>query len=124
MQRIIDDEVRSMEADGILEPSNSAWSSPVVIVRKKNERHRFCINFQKVNEMTERNAYPLPHIGATLDKLCGAKYLSILDLKNGYWQVPLAPESRPITAFTVSGRGLIQFKFMPFVLHSAPATFQ
>jgi len=124
MQRIIDDEVHTMEADGIIEQSNSAWSSPIVIVRKKDGRHRFCIDFRKVNEVTERDAYPLPHIGATLDKLRGAKYLSTLDLKNGYWQVPLEPESRPITAFTVPGRGLMQFKVMPFGLHSAPATFQ
>jgi len=64
MQRIIDDEVSSMEKDGIVEPSNSAWSSPIVIVRKKDGRHRFCIDFRKVNEVTERDAYPLPHIGS------------------------------------------------------------
>jgi len=53
MQRIID-EVSSMETDGIIEPSNNAWSSPIVIVRKKDGRHRFCIDFRKVNEVTER----------------------------------------------------------------------
>jgi len=77
-----------------------------------------------VNDVTERDAYPLPHISATLDKLRGVKYLSTLDLKSGYWQVPLAAESRPITAFTVPGRGLMQFLVMPFGLHSAPSTFQ
>jgi len=66
----------------------------------------------------------LPHISAILDKLRGAKYLSTIDLKQGYWQVPLAPRSRPIIAFTVPGRGLMQFTVMPFGLHSAPATFQ
>jgi len=76
-----------------------------------------------MNEVTKHDAYPLPHIIATLDKLRGARCLS-LDLKSGYWQVPLAVESRPITAFTVSGRGLMQFRVMPFGLHSAPATFQ
>ncbi|XP_039303430.1 uncharacterized protein LOC120357332 [Solenopsis invicta] len=124
MQRIIDEEVHAMEAAGVIEPSNSAWSSPVVIVRKKDGRHRFCIDFRKVNEVTERDAYPLPHITPTLDKLRGAKYLSTLDLEKGYWQIPLTPESRPITAFTVPGRGLMQFTVMPFGLHSAPATFQ
>jgi len=124
MQKVIDDEIRAMEAEGVIEPSTSAWSSPVVIVRKKDGKPRFCIDFRKVNSVTERDAYPLPHIVATLDKLRGAKYLSTIDLKQGYWQVPLAPESRPLTAFTVPGRGLMQFTVMPFGLHSAPATFQ
>jgi len=66
----------------------------------------------------------LPQINATLDKLRGARYLTTLDLQQGYWQIPLAPESRAVTAFTVPGRGLMQFKVMPFGLHSAPATFQ
>ncbi|KMQ84832.1 reverse ribonuclease integrase, partial [Lasius niger] len=124
MQAVIDREVAEMEAAGVIEPSKSAWSSPVVIVKKKDGKHRFCIDFRKVNDVTERDAYPLPQITATLDKLRGARYLTTLDLKNGYWQVPLAPESRPITAFTIPGRGLYQFTVMPFGLHSAPATFQ
>ena len=124
MQKIIDDAVREMESEGVIEPSSSAWSSPVVVVRKKDGKHRFCIDFRRVNAVTKPDAYPLPHITATLDKLRGAKYLSTLDLKSGYWQVPLAPESRPVTAFTIPGRGLMQFRVMPFGLHSAPATFQ
>jgi len=66
----------------------------------------------------------LPQIHATLDKLRGAKYLTTLDLQQGYWQIPLSPESRAVTAFTLPGRGLMQFRVMPFGLHSAPATFQ
>jgi hypothetical protein len=124
MQAIIDHEVDEMLREGVIEPSKSAWSSPVVIVRKKDGKPRFCIDFRRVNDVTERDAYPLPQIPATLDKLRGAQYLSTLDLEKGYWQVPLSPESRPITAFTVPGRGLMQFRVMPFGLHSAPATFQ
>ncbi|KAL6416811.1 hypothetical protein ACFW04_013159 [Cataglyphis niger] len=123
MQAIIDVEVDEMEKAGVIEPSRSAWSSPIVVVRKKDGKHRFCIDFRKVNEVMEKDAYPLPQVTATLDKLRGARYLT-LDLKNGYWQVPLARESRPITAFTVPGKGLMQFRVMPFGLHSAPATFQ
>ncbi|KMQ88444.1 reverse ribonuclease integrase, partial [Lasius niger] len=124
MQAVIDREVEEMETAGVIEPSHSAWSSPVVVVKKKDGKFRFCIDFRKVNEVTEKDAYPLPQVTATLDKLRGARYLTTLDLKNGYLQVPLAPESRPITAFTIPGRGLFQFKVMPFGLHSAPATFQ
>ncbi|XP_025163159.1 uncharacterized protein LOC105186048 [Harpegnathos saltator] len=124
MQAIIDEEVTKIEAEGVIEPSSSAWSSPVVLVRKKDGGYRFCIDFRKVNEVTERDAYPLPQISATLDRLRGARYLSSLDLKNGYWQVPLTKDSKPIIAFTVPGRGLRQFTVLPFGLHSAPATFQ
>ncbi|KAL6421135.1 hypothetical protein ACFW04_013953 [Cataglyphis niger] len=124
MQAIIDAEVDEMERAGVIEPSRSAWSSPIVVVRKKDGKHRFCIDFRRVNDVTEKDAYPLPQVTATLDKLRGAQYLTTLDLKNGYWQVPLARESRPITAFTVPGKGLMQFRVMPFGLHSAPATFQ
>lgn len=124
MQAIINEEVEKMLADDIIEPSHSPWSSPIVLVRKKDGKHRFCIDFRKINDVTHKDAYPLPQIPATLDKLRGARYLSTLDLKNGYWQVPLTPDSRPITAFTVPGMGLFQFKVMPFGLHSAPATFQ
>ncbi|XP_025264171.1 uncharacterized protein LOC112637817 [Camponotus floridanus] len=124
MQAIINEEVGKMLADDIIEPSHSPWSSPIVLVKKKDGKHRFCIDFRKVNDAMHKDAYPLPQIPATLDKLRGARYLSTLDLKNGYWQVPLTPDSRPITAFTVPGMGLFQFKVMPFGLHSAPATFQ
>lgn len=94
MQQIIDEEVAKIEKVGIIEPSNSG-ARPLVIVRKKDGRSRFCIDFRKVNEATERDAYPLPQITVTLDKLRGAKYLFSLDLKDRYWQVPLAPQSRP-----------------------------
>jgi len=124
MQRIIDEEIHEMERAGVIEPSQSPWSSPIVIAKKKDGRPRFCIDFRKVNEVSHKDAYPLPQVEATLDKLRDARYLSTIDLKNGYWQVPLAPESRPVTAFTVPGRGLMQFRVMPFGLHSAPATFQ
>ncbi|XP_036143394.1 uncharacterized protein K02A2.6-like [Monomorium pharaonis] len=124
MQAIIDTEVEGMLREGVIEPSRSAWSSPIVIVKKKDGKPRFCVDFRRVNEVTEPDAYPLPQIAATLDKLRGAKYLTTLDLKSGYWQVPLDTASRPVTAFTVPGKGLFQFRVMPFGLHSAPATFQ
>lgn len=109
MQAVIDDEVDEMLKQGVIEPSHSPWSSPIVVVRKKDGKHRFCIDFRRVNEITQKDAYPLSQETATLDKLRGARYLSTLDLKNGYWQVPLSPESRPITAFTVPGKVLFQF---------------
>ena len=96
----------------------------MVIVKKKDGKHRFCVDLREVNKASHKDAYPLPYINAILDKLRKAKYITTLDLKQGYWQVPLSQDSKPITAFTVPGRGLFQFKVMPFGLHSAPATFQ
>lgn len=101
MQAIIDQEVERMEKEGIIEPSTSAWSSPVVTVKKKDGIYRFYIDYRKLNEVTEKDAYPLPQVTATLDKLRGTKYLSTLDFKSGYWQVSLIEASRPLTAFTI-----------------------
>ncbi|KAI8115687.1 Polyprotein P3 [Lucilia cuprina] len=70
------------------------------------------------------DAYPLPRINNILDRLRNAKYISTIDLKNGYWQIPMSEESKKYTAFTVVGKGLFQWKVMPFGLTSAPATFQ
>src|SRR3978361_33404 len=124
IQEIMNDEVDQMLANGVIEPSESPWSSPIVLARKKDGKYRFCIDFQKVNDISRKDAYPLPFINAILDKLRHARYISTIDLKNGYWQVPLTPESKSITAFTIPGRGLYQFRVMPFGLPSAAATFQ
>lgn len=113
----IDTEIDNMLRDGRIEPTSSPWNSSIVLA-KKDRKYRFCIDFCKINEITEKNAYPLPqHI---LDQLREARFLSTIDLKNGYWQVPLY---RPLT-FAIPGREQLQFKVMPFGLHAAPATFQ
>lgn len=124
IQQKIDEEIRTMLENDIIEPSTSAWSSPVLLVPKKDGSYRFCIDFRKLNKVTKRDAYPLPFISSILDKLRETRYLSSLDIKSAYWQVPVAPESREFTAFSVPGRGLFQFKRMPFGLTNAPATWQ
>jgi hypothetical protein len=108
MQGIIDEEVDKMLAEGIIEPSESPWSSPILLAKKKDGKYRFCIDFQKVNEVTRKDAYSLPFIKVIFDRLRRARYISTIDLKSGYWQVPLTPASQPITAFTVPSRGLYQ----------------
>ena len=124
MQAIIDEELNNMLEEGLVRPSCSPWSSPVIITRRKDGKPRFCIDVRKLNSVTRRDAYPLAQVNATLDKLRGGRYLSTIDLKNGYWHVPLAEDSKPLTAFTAYGRGLFEFIVMPFGLHSAPSTFQ
>lgn len=98
IQAIINAEVDKMLAAGVIEPSTSPWSSPTVIVRKKDGRPRFCIDFRLLNDATVKDAYPLPYISAILDKLRRAKYFFTIELQDGYWQVPLTEESRPLTA--------------------------
>lgn len=123
-QKLIDAELDKMLKAGIVEPSKSAWSSPVLLVPKSNGEQRFCVDFRKLNSVTEKDAYPLPYISSILDKLGGARFLSSLDLKSAYWQVALDESSKQYTAFTVPNKGLFQFTRLPFGLHNAPATFQ
>ena len=123
VEKAMQEEVDKMLKEGIIEPSSSDWSSPVVMI-KRNEKYRFCLDFRKVNSVTKKDAYPLPYMSAILDKLRMAKYISTLDLSKAFHQVPLTEASKPITAFTVPGRGLFQFKYMPFGLCNSPATFQ
>lgn len=124
LQKIVNAELDDMLAKGVVRPSNSPWSSPIVLVKKKDGSYRFCVDYRKVNKVTERDAFPLPFVSHTLDKLRDAKYLTSLDIKSAYWQVPVEESSRPITAFTVPGRGLFEFCRMPFGLHNSCATWQ
>ena len=112
-----------MLKNDIIQPSNSPWSSPIILVRKRDGSTRFCIDYRKVNSVTRKDAYPLPRVDDILDTLGGSKCFSTLDLKSGYWQVEVDSSSREKTAFTTS-EGLYEFKVMPFGLCNAPATFQ
>lgn len=82
------------------------------------------MDFRHLNSKSEPDAYPLPRISSILDRLTEATYVSSLDFKDGYWQIPLEKNSRKYTAFTFASRGLYQWCVMSFGLHSAPATFQ
>lgn len=124
IQAQIDLQLKQLLVDDVIEKSTSPWSSPIVLVKKKDGAYRFCVDYRKLNQVTERDAYPLPYISATLDKLRNAQYLSSLDIKSAYFQVPLLESSRPLTAFTVPNRGLYQFKRLPMGLANSPATFQ
>ncbi len=117
------EEIKMMKELGVIEPSMSEWSSPMVIVPKKDGSLRVCIDFRKLNAQSKFDAYPMPRVDDLLEKIGRAQYITTLDLCKGYWQVPLNPESRPYTAFRTP-LGLFQFTVLPFGLHGAPATFQ
>ena len=101
----------------------SPWSSPIVLVKKKNGDLRFCVDYCKLNQITVNDSHPLPLISDLLDSVKDAKYFSLLNLRSGYWQIPVAPEDRTKTAF-VTQNGLYEFTRMSFGLKTAPATFQ
>lgn len=122
-RNIIHTHVSDMLQRGVVKPSSSPWSSPVVLVKKKDGTWRFCIDFRKLNKITKKDVYPLPRIDDLLDCLNGSEYFSSLDLRSGYWQIPVAPSDREKTAF-VTPDGLFEFTVMPFGLSNAPATFE
>ena len=93
------------------------------MVTKKDGSKRFCVDYRKLNDITIKDAYPLPRIDASLDQLSGAEWFTCLDLNSGYWRVEVEESDRPKTAF-VSRRGLFEFRVMPFGLCNTPATFE
>ena len=120
---IISQHIQEMLAAGVIRPSSSPWASAVVLAKKKDGADRFCIDYRMVNEKTLKDVYPLPRIDDMLAALAGKKYFTSLDAASGYWQIPMDPQSIPITAF-ICHEGLFEFVVMPFGLTNAPATFQ
>jgi len=119
----VDEIIREMRCQGVIEESFSPWVSPAVLVRKKDGTLRFCIDYRKLNAVTIKDSYPLPRIDDLLDQLSGNAWFTTLDLKSGYWQIKIRSEDKEKTAFSV-GNGLWQFTVMPFGLCNAPATFE
>lgn len=111
-----------LEAD-VVRPSSSPWSSPIVLVRKKDGSIRFCVDYRQLNQVTRKDSYPLPRVEEALTSLKKARWYSTLDLAAGYWQVKVDDKDIEKTAFTTP-MGLFEFQRMPFGLCNAPATFQ
>ena len=120
---IVRKEVDKMKEQNIIVESESPWSSPPVLVRKKDGSVRFCVDYRKLNDVTIADQYPLPRIDDVLDALSKGKYFAVIDLKSGYWQIPLEARDACKTAFRTLD-GFYEFNVMPFGLKNAPATFQ
>ena len=123
VRREVAKQLRDMQRAGVIQPSTSPWSCPVVMVKKKDGTQRFCVDYRALNAVTKADTYPLPRIDDLLDQLGDSRYFSTLDLASGYWQIRLSPNSQEKTAFSVP-QGLFEFRVMPFGLTNAPAVFQ
>lgn len=121
-------QIGKMLEQGIIQPSESAWSSPIWVVPKKADasgkvKWRIVIDFRKLNEKTIDDKYPIPNISDVLDKLGNCQYFTTLDLASGFYQVEMSPEDIPKTAFNVE-HGHYEFLRMPMGLKNSPSTFQ
>lgn len=122
------DQISKMLEQGIIRPSDSAWSSPIWVVPKKldssgKQKWRLVVDFRKLNEKTIDDKYPIPNITDVLDKLGKCQYFTTLDLASGFYQVEMDPQDIPKTAFNVE-HGHFEFLRMPMGLKNSPSTFQ
>ena len=122
-RKIADEEIDKMLEKGVIYPSDGPWASPIVLVKKRDNSTRFCVDFRKLNDLTRKDAYPLPDVSVSLDSLSGAEYFCTLDLASFYWQIAMDEKDKDKTAFA-SHRGLFAFNVLPFGVCNGAASAQ
>ncbi|PAA77512.1 hypothetical protein BOX15_Mlig028235g4 [Macrostomum lignano] len=115
--------VQQLLEHDLIEPSESEWSCPIVLARKKSGEFRFCCDFRQLNNKTKKDSFPLPLIQESLESLAGNMYFSTLDMVGAYWSVKVRETDREKLAFRTHD-GLFQWKVLPFGVTNGPACFQ
>ena len=116
--------IKELEDAGRVEPSTSQWLNPVLLTRKKTGKLRFCLDLRRLNDLVDLDEFALPNITEVIRSLGNQSVFSVIDLKDGFWQVPLKEEDRSKTAFLDARNRLMQFTRMPQGFKNSPAIFQ
>jgi hypothetical protein len=112
----VEEQLNTLLADGVIEESQTGgYSAPLVCVKKRNGQIRLCCNYSRLNEATAPDDYPMPDCAAILNRAAGKRWISTIDLRNFYFQIPLCAESQPLTAFDTEF-GRFHFKMAPMGL--------
>ena len=119
----IDRQVNELLTHDLIQPSTSAYASPVVLVQKPDKSFRFCVDYRALNKQVAPDRFPLPLVSDVLDSLSGTAFFTTLDLRSGFWQIPLTEDARSKTAF-ITHSGLYEWKTLPFGLNNSSSTFQ
>ena len=120
---VLQEELKYMLDRGLISPCVSPWSSLVTLQPKSDGTTRFCIDYRRVNSVTKTDTYPLPRLEDCIDRIGSARFISKLDLKKGFWQVPLTERAKEVSCFVVNNE-TFQCNVMPYGMKNSPATFQ